>query len=99
MIVAYSIAPCRSEDENIPCLRRDSTWSSLSETWVFAVLLEILVEDPLFVIISLVSRLTIASCLTYEVIYKLLPCRQDVELWVCAPVRSLCEFCSCCCFD
>lgn len=76
-IVLYSLAPCAdteaAADESPAsglCLSDPSAWNSVSTGWGLGLLMEILIDDPLFIGVSLLLRTYFPVLILYELIWK-----------------------------
>ena len=93
LIVLYSVAPCRKDR---PCFREAAVWAGLSETWALTLGFEAVIEDPLFILVAVMTRQALVSCICCELIFK----NRDYIL-CCAPCAYILEWVEsvllCCC--
>ena len=99
MIILYSITPCRPDpphSEPLPCMKHASTWNEYTKTWAATMAIEALIEDPLFLLVAVLTRQALISCLCCEFVFK-----NRAFIICCKPVEVVMEYLEklvlCCC--
>jgi len=70
-IVLYSLAPCGDAREGKGlCLSDPSSWNAVSAGWGIGLLMEVMIDDPLFIGVSLLLRTYFPVLVLYELIFK-----------------------------